>query len=250
MTDDPRDETQALSPVDEPTRMIPASDEPTRAIANPDEATRRIDAPGPGEIAEPTRRIDAPPPSTRRMDRQAVAASPPTERIVLPDATRGVGAWLIALIVVLALVVGGFVGYEEHGPSGRGVVARALVSSAGGVMPFDGVGKLIVPSGALPTPTAITIRRQAIQQRVRLGTEGDAGAVSYDPGELVVYAFEPADLHFQQPVTIELPRSGDASAVFIDARGSPRVIQGAPSGDVVKVRTTSFAFDDAVGAGG
>jgi hypothetical protein len=246
MTDE-RDETQAISPSDEPTGLMPVPDEPTRAIPA-GETTQRMDMP-PSSDGEPTRAVDAAAPApTRRMDRRAVASSPATERIVVPDPGRGVGAWLIGLIVVVALIAGGVVGYEQHGPSDRGVVARALVSSGGGVMTFDRGGKLTVPSGALPSPTAITIRREPITQRVRLGAEGDAGTVTYEPGDLVVYAFEPADLHFQQPVTIELPRSGDADAVFIDTRGAPRVIQATASGNVVKVRTSSFAFDDAAGA--
>ena len=246
--DDPRDETQAIPPADDPTRMMPATDEPTRAMPVADEATRRMDVPERGS-SEATRRLDVPaqPPPTRRMERQVVTSSPATERLVVP-AGRAIGPWLIATIVLVALGVGGIVGYTQHGPSDRNVVARALVGTGGGVMTFDGVGKLTIPSGALPSPTAITVRRETIDQRVRLGAEGDADAVTYEPGELVVYAFEPADLRFQQPVKIELPRRGEGSAVFVDARGSPRVMPGNASGNTVKIETSSFAFDEA-GAG-
>jgi hypothetical protein len=208
-----------------------------------------MDAPPPGG-SDPTRRIDVgtQPSPTRRMERQAVTSGPATERLAVPESRRAVGSWLIAMIVLVALVAGGIAGYTQTDPSDGNVVARALVSAGGGVMTFDGKGKLTVPSGALPSPTAITVRRETIDQRVRLGAEGDPNAVTYEPGELVVYAFEPVDLRFQQPVEIELPRSGDASAVFVDARGSPRVVPGSVSGDVVKITTSSFSFDDAAGA--
>ena len=242
MTDEPRDETQAISPADEPTRMMPSEGEPTRRMDVP---------PAPGG-ADPTRRIEvtpaAAPVPTRRMERGAVAPGPATERLAVPATRRGVGAWLIATIVTVALITGGVAGYTQHEPSDGNVVARALVGPGGGVITFDGKGKLTVPGGALPSPTAITVRRVTIDQRVRLGAEGDPSAVTYEAGELVVYAFEPADLRFQQPVVIELPRTGDASAVFVDTRGSPRVMQGNVSGDVVKISTSSFSFDDAAGS--
>ncbi len=248
--DDPRDETQAITPIDEPTRAMPATDDPTRAMPVADEATRRMDAQAPGG-SEATRRMDtgAQPTPTRRMERQAVTSSPATERLVVPGTGRGIGSWLIATVVVVALIVGGVVGYTQHAPSDRNVVARSLVGTGGGVMTFDGVGKLTIPSGALSSPTAITVRQVTIDERVRLGAEGDANAVTYEPGELVVYAFEPADLRFQQPVKIELPRRGDGSAVFVDARGAPRVMPGDADGNLVKIETSSFAFDDTDTAG-
>jgi hypothetical protein len=168
--------------------------------------------------------------------------APATERIMLPE-RRPVGTWLIAAVVVVALLTGAAVGYTQARPSDNNVVARALVGPDGGVMTFDGKGALTVPKGALPAPTAITVRKDAIGQRVRLGAESDPRSVTYEPGELVVYAFEPSDLRFQQPVTIELPRNGNGSAVFVDVRGSPRVIPAEASGDTVKIETTSFTFD-------
>jgi hypothetical protein len=258
MTDDRDDETQAMStprdddgeptqlmPSDgEPTRLTPDEGEPTRAMSAPDEATRGLPT-----ADEATRRMDAPPAGppapTRRMSRQTVSSAPMTERLVVPEAGRSLASGLIATIVVVALIVGGVIGYQQHRPSDANVVARALVGPGGGVMTFDGPGKLTVPTGALPSPTAITVRRVTIDERVRLGAEGDAGTVTYDPGELVVYAFEPPELRFQQPVAIELPRRGDGSAVFVDARGAPRVIPGTPSGNIVKITTTGFSFDEA-----
>jgi hypothetical protein len=249
MTDDRGDETQAMpAPLDEgdatqlmptggndePTRtMSPAGEsEPTRVMPTADEATRRVDVPA-----------AVGPAATRRMSRRDAASAPMTERLVMPEAGRSLAGGLIATIVVVALIVGGVFGYRQHRPSDANVVARALVGPGGGVLTFDGTGKLTIPTGALPSPTAITVRRDTIDERVRLGAEGSAGTVTYEPGELVVYAFEPPDLRFQQPVTIELPRNGDGSAVFVDAPGAPRVIPGEPSGNVVKLTTDSFAFD-------
>jgi hypothetical protein len=228
MTDDRGDETQAMPPP-----FDDGGGDATRAMPVPDEATRRMDIPA---AAEPA--------ATRRMSRQTVSSSPMTERLAVPQAGRSLASGLIATIVVVALIAGGVVGYRQHRPSDTNVVARALVGPGGGVMSFDGAGKLTVPTGALPSPTAITIRRERIDQRVRLGAEGEPGTVTYEPGELVVYAFEPPDLRFQQPVTIELPRQGDGGAVFVDARGAPRVIPGTVSGNVVKISTTGFSFDE------
>ena len=256
MTDDSRDETQRMpppAPDGDPTQLMDGGDgegEPTRLMPARDEATHRMSTPPTSDDAA-TRRLDvrtaagAGPEATRRLRRRTVTTTPPTERIVVPDARRGLASGVIALIVVVALVVGGLVGYREHEPSDGNVVSRALVGPGGGVMTFDRVGKLTIPTGALPSPTAITIRRDTIGQRVRLGAEGDPGTVTYEPGELVVYAFEPADLRFQQPVVVELPRTRDGSTIFVDARGAPRVVQGDVKGQVVKISTTAFTFEDA-----
>lgn len=221
------DETQALSP--DETQALSSTDEPTRAIP-----------------------VDAS--STQRMSSETVAASRPsagasayaTERIVVPR-RASLAPWLIGLIIVVALVVGAALGYTQTRPSDRNVVARALVSPNGGVMRFDGSGRLSVPKGALPSPTAITIRRDTVDHPVRLGAEDDPRSVTYRAGELVVYAFEPADLRFQQPVTIELPRVGDASAVFVDVRGSPHVVPAQADGKTVRIQTLSFSFSQDAG---
>ena len=218
---------------DEPTRAL--SPEETQALSGTEEPTRAMPAP------------DAS--STQRVSPETVAAPRPaartpayvTERIVVPT-RASLAPWLIGLIVVVALVVGAALGYTQTRPSDRNVVARALVSPSGGVMKFDGAGRLTVPKGALSSPTAITIRRDTIGHPVRLGAEGDPRSVTYEAGELVVYAFEPSDLRFQQPVTIELPRVGDGSAVFVNVRGSPHVVPAQADGTTVKVQTLSFSF--------
>ena len=224
------EETQALTP--EETRALSGTDEPTRAITSP------------GDVG-----------STQRMTSDTVAAPRPsahaptyaTERIVVP-ARPSLAPWLIGLIVVIALLVGAVLGYTQTRPSDRNVVARALVSPNGGVMKFDGSGKLTVPKGALSSPTAITIRRDTVDHPVRLGAEDDPRSVTYEAGELVVYAFEPSDLRFQQPVTIELPRAGNGSAVFVNVRGSPHVVPADAGGKTVKVQTMSFTFSQEEGS--
>jgi hypothetical protein len=242
-SDESFDDTQYMTPDDEPTRVMPADDDATSVMPANDDATRRMD-PGPDEA---TRQMRAPPadepPPTRRITREdPMLAPPPTERIAYAE-ERNLSAWLIATVVVTALLIGGLVGYTQRKPSDANVVARALVSPDGGVVPFDGQGKLTVPRGALPTATAITIRRETVDHRVRLGPEGDPRSVVYEPGELVVYVFEPSTLRFQQPVTIELPRQGNGSAVLVDTKTGARVIPGEVVDGVVKIETTSFGFD-------
>jgi hypothetical protein len=236
------DETQALSEPTDQTQAFSPPDEPTRALHDaegPADATRRL-TPPPTAHGQPTQHIG--------HDTVVSPAHPPsprgtyaTERIVLPQ-RASLAPWLIALVIVVALVVGAVLGYTQTRPSDNNVVARALVSPNGGVMKFDGPGRLTVPKGALSSPTAITIRRDTVDHPVRLGAEGDPRSVTYDAGELVVYAFEPSDLRFQQPVTIELPRRGKGSAVFVDVGGSPHVVPGQAKDDTVTIQTMSFSF--------
>lgn len=233
MPDDERDDdaTQALPSADEPTRAMPVPEE--------DDATRRIGSPPPTE-ATPTQALQhdtvvSPAPPMARAGTYA------TERIVLPP-RMSLAPWLMALIIIVALAGGATLGYTQTRPSDKNVVARALVSPNGGVMRFEEAGRLSVPKGALSSPTAITIRRSTLDHPVRLGAEDDPRSITYQPGELVVYSFEPSDLRFQQPVTIELPRRGDGTAVFVDVRGSPHVVAGQANGKAVTIQTMSFSF--------
>lgn len=233
-SDDSGDDTQYMTTDDDSTSVMPADSEATRRMdPEPDEATRQIGALPSNE-----------PPATRPIARDDPMLAPPqpTERIAFAE-ERNLSAWLIATAVVIALLIGGLVGYTQRKPSDANVVARALVSPDGGVVPFDGQGKLTVPRGALPTATAITIRRETIDHRVRLGAEGDPRSVVYEAGELVVYVFEPSTLRFQQPVAIELPRPGNGSAVLVDTKAGARVIGGEVVDGAVKIETTSFGFD-------
>jgi hypothetical protein len=154
-----------------------------------------------------------------------------------------VAGWLIALIVIVALLLGGILGYTQRQPSDENVVARGLVGPDGATLTFPGGGQLVIPRNALPTATVVKIRKETVDRSIRLGVEGDPRVTVYDPGELVVYVFEPPDLNFQAPVTIVLPRHGSGSAVLVDDRGEPRVVAGEVKGDTVTIETTSFAFD-------
>jgi hypothetical protein len=240
-------------PRDDETQAMPSSDE-TQAM-DPAEATQAMDADEIDALDEtramasegPTRRIDPPvmddPEPTRAFSQEiASPVAPPTERIRVPVEGSNVGGWLIATLIVIALIVGAVIGYSQAEPSGHNVIARALVGPDGGVLQFDTGGRLEVPKGALPTLTSISIRKEKVDRRVRLGPEGDPRTVLYEPGELDVYVFEPTTLRFQAPVKIDLPRSGDATAVFIDAKGDPKVIAGEPHEGVVRIETTTFEF--------
>lgn len=165
-----------------------------------------------------------------------------TERIYVADQRRDVAPWVIALVVALALIAGALIGYSSTDPTDSGVVAQSLVSTQGGTVTFDGTGRLTIPANALTLGTAITIRKVPLERRVRLGPEGQAGSVTYEPGELDVYVFEPEGLNFQQPVQIILPRSNVGSAVLVDSP-QPRVIPGEIRDDGVFFETSTFGFD-------
>lgn len=228
---------------DEDTRRIePESGDATRPIDPISDETRPVD-----RLDEPTRRMDAPPApeptATQRVAPLPAAAAPATETLVIPRReARGV-SWLVALAIVLALAVGAAVGYAQRGGSDEGVVARELVGPKGGVIEFGKVGKVEVPAQALPTATAITVRKVTNENRVRLGPEGDPRSVLYEPGELQMYAFEPPDLHFQHPVKITIPRPNDGEALLVDTPEGARVVAAKGDGDKAVIETDSFAFE-------
>ena len=229
--DEVDDATRRMDEV-EATRRMDEVDDATRPIGHGDEATRVMP---PTHVHEPA--------ATHRFEQIASPTSPRTERIVVPGRGPAVGAWLIATLVVMGLIVGGVLGYMQTETSDDNVVARALVGADGGVLTFDQVGRLEVPKDALPTATAITIRKEKLDRRVRLGTADDPRSRVYDAGELDVYAFEPADLRFQRPVKITLPRSGDAEAVLIDSEDGARVIGARPNGRTLELETSTFSFE-------
>lgn len=215
------DATRRLDEVDDPTRAMPRADDATQAMAR-------------GHVHEPA--------ATHHLEPISAPASTRTERIALP-ARPAVGAWLIAALVVIGLIVGGLLGYMQTEASDDNVVAQALVDADGGVLTFDQVGRLEVPRDALPTATAITIRREKLDRRVRLGAADDPRSRVYDAGELDVYVFEPADLRFQRPVKITLPRQGDAAAVLVDSEDTARVLPAKGNAATVELETMNFSFD-------
>lgn len=232
MSDD--DPTRRIDPDDDETRSFePFADDETQVVGADDAATRRIEPASPSEPAA-TQRFDATP---------AAATGSRTERLHLA-AQRSIAGWMIALAIVVALAVGALIGYSQSEGDKKGVVAQRLVSPQGGVLTFEGGGELSIPEGALPTATAITVRKVTNDNRFRLGTEGDASSVLYEPGELDMYVFEPAGLRFQRPVRITLPRRASGTALLVDAPGGPRVVGAAPSDGTVTFETSSFEFED------
>lgn len=164
--------------------------------------------------------------------------APVTERIAIAD-RPSIAGWLIALIAIVALAAGAGLGYSQSDGDRDGVVAQALVGPDGGVLEFGSLGRLEIPAGALPTATGITVRRVTNENRVRIGSGSDASTDVHDPGTLELYAFEPAGLSFQQPVTITLPRPSDGSSVLIDTPDGLRVV--AP--DETTSATVTFTTD-------
>ena len=225
---DDGDETRVWSPEDEAdeqtTRVIP----PTGA-----ESTRRMERP-----------LSSDPPPTRRITRDVVEPGGPPTQVLRTMQPRGASpAGIIALVVVLALIIGALIGWTQHTPKDRNVVARSLVGLDGGQLTFGNGGELDVPSGALQTATAITIRKETVDHRVRLGSADQPNSKVFEAGQLTVYVFEPSTLRFNQPVTIALPRSSDTTAVFVDS-DPPRVIGGTARDGLVEIHTTSFRFED------
>jgi hypothetical protein len=226
---DERDANEQADGTDEATQALPIEEEPTQLIASP----------------KPPRRMNVPPsadpPPRSRIDQDAIASGARTE-VISMRTQRSTSAVLTAVVVAFAFAAGAFVGYTQRRPSESNVVARSLVGPQGGVLTFDDGGRLEVPSGALPALTAITIRKEKADRRVRIGSPDDPSSTIYEAGELSVYVFEPAHLGFQQLVTIELPRRGRGTSIFVDQEHHPRVIAGEVIGDRIRVRTTSFDF--------
>jgi hypothetical protein len=234
--DDPLDETKAFDPMEETKAYDPLVDtgEETVADAGAGDATRAID---PLPVYEHA--------ATQRISSTPVAdTGPGTERIALAQ-QRSLAGWLIALILIVALGVGVAVGYSQAEGGDEGVEARALVGPNGGVLNFaDGAGKLEIPPGALPTATAITVRKVTNATRFRLGPESDPSSVLYEPGQLEMFVFEPAGLNLQAPAKITLPRPADGSALLVDTPDGPRVVGADAQGNSVKIETSSFSFED------
>ena len=225
---DKDDVTRRISPDDEgdATQMMRDGEE-TRMIGDEAPATRRMDAP----IADE-------PAATRRIAPATAAAGPTTEHIAVP-LQRETGPWLIAMMVAFGLIVGAVLGYSQSDPSDDNVLTSALVGPKGGVLRFEQRGEVAIPAGALSTATVIKVRKEAVERRVRLGTEGDPNSRVYEAGELDVYAFEPAGLKFLKRIKIVLPKQGEVNGVLVDS-DEPRVIAADVKGDVVELRTDNF----------
>lgn len=224
--------TERNGPDDDATQSFDPFADETTAVGGGHEQTRRM-APQPTNEPTATQRFGATP---------APTPGSYTERIAVRQ-QRDPTPWLVALAIVVALAVGAALGYAQDGRSDDGVVARSLVGPNGGVMEFGKIGRLEVPADALPTATAITIRKVTNTNRIRVGADGDPRSSLYEPGELQMYAFEPADLRFQQPVKITIPRPNDGKALLIDTPDGARVVSVETDSDRAKLETDDFSFD-------
>ena len=71
------------------------------------------------------------------------------------------------------------------------------------------------PPGAVERNVRVVVRRAPVTDRIRVATaENEPDVVQ--PGRLVAYSFEPADLTFAEPVriTFQLPEGARNAAVF------------------------------------
>ncbi len=144
----------------------------------------------------------------------------PTTRIDLPDPRRT--SQLV--LIVLAVAAGGFlagIGTASVVPRSDNDTALASqpVGPSGGIVRFDG-GEIRIPGGALTQQHTIAVYRSVVGRRVRVDPGGKADAIVFEPGRLVAYRFEPADITFSQSVQIafRLPVGAENGTLF--ARGS------------------------------
>jgi hypothetical protein len=216
---------------DDRTRAFGDSDDAdeTRALGAEDEPTHRM-ASGADEF--PTRRYD---PAT------PVAAEHTEVLDIPPDPRAGRATGLAAAMVVLALVIGAIVGYATRSPHPSGVVAQGLVKPDGGLIPFDGSGRVEIPRGALSTATNVVIRRVALDQDITL-RRADGTTQEFKKGTVTLYSFEPSDTRFNQPITIRLPAKGTADTALVVASDEVRVIAGEQQGNVFVITTEDFSF--------
>lgn len=147
--------------------------------------------------------------------------SPATSRIDVPAQTRHTAQ--VGLIVLAVAAAGFLVGIGVASAVPRSDPDPALVAQtvgpSGGIVRFDG-GEIRVPTGALAQERTISVHRTVVDRRVRVDPGGKAEPIVFEPGRLVAYRFEPAELTFAEPVEIvfRLPVGADNGTVF--ARGS------------------------------
>ncbi len=204
--------------------------EATRALGRPtEETTQRV----PGGADEfPTRRYD--PATPVEADHTEILDIPPD-----PRAGRATG--MAVAMVILAFLVAVAVGYATRTPHPPGLIANGIIGPNGGVLPFDGAGRLEVPRGALTTTAAIKIRRVSLDQDISLRRQ-DGTTQDFDKGTVTLYAFEPTTTTFSRPVTIRLPMKGSADVALVVSGDRVKAVAGTQQGDTFVITTTSFDF--------
>lgn len=152
---------------------------------------------------------------------------------------------MIGLVCLLAGVLGLAAGGLLRGcrapetAEGR-IVAQTLVGPSGSVVPFADRGELVVPAGAVDDLQTVTIR---VYDPEDLDTE----ELGHPPVRL--YAFEPAEMRFRRPVTLQLPTRPDGepsvAAVVVDGEVRRLVAEIDEEAGVLVVRARDLAFSDA-----
>jgi hypothetical protein len=180
---------------------------------------------------------------TRRYDPAAPVPESHTEILEIPRDPRAARtSGLAVAIVVLAFIGAALLGYTTRVPNPSGTVARALVGPNGGALTFDGSGRLEIQRGALSTATTITIRKVKLNQVVKL-TRQNGEVKEFQPGQVVMYTFEPNNTTFNAPVTIRLPVQGDADAALVVAGSNVRLITGNKEANTFVIQTSNFEFN-------
>lgn len=158
------------------------------------------------EGGDPTAEIGTPAPAT----------SAPTTAIPVIEERRARPA-IVALTFLVVAAAAFLVGIAaasaiKEKPPGT-VLASERIGPSGGTVRFSG-GEIRVPSGAVGSPTDITVRRTRVNQRVQVRPPGRRVLV-FERGELFAYVFEPTDADFLRPVTLVFrlrDTAGDATA--------------------------------------
>lgn len=184
---------------------------------------------------------------TIEFGKASPADTAPTVAISSPEhpSARSSVVALTFLVVAAATFLAGIAvaALSTREPAGT-VLASQRVGPAGGTVRFQG-GEIRVPAGSLGNAVRIVVRRTVVDDRVRVRPPG-RGFRIYDPGELVAYVFEPADLEFLRPVTLMFrlgARDGDA-ATFARVRGTTLLLGGEvdPERRTVAIQVRDFRF--------
>jgi hypothetical protein len=221
------------------------SDDDTYPADDPGPPTQRW---GPGDLeGEDTTRVipggtDEFP--TRRFDPAAPlpVSESHTEILDIPPDPRGARTTGLAVaIVVLTFIVTALLGYSTRVPNPSGMVGRQLIGPDGGVITFDGPGRLEIQRGALSTATTITIRKVKLNQVVRL-TRQNGEVKVFQPGSVPLYTFEPNNTTFNMPVTIRLPVQGGADSALVVAGNRVALVSGKQQGNIFVIQANNFEF--------